>query len=153
MRRHGARVAHSRHIRALTHHPTRGNLPPMPLPAPHWRKTGPYVPKIANVPGAPDPWRKTGLHVPESAMDPRWELDQAIAAIADEHHGVVSLHQLVMLGLSDSAVRKRVKAGRLIRLYRGVFAVGHQRLTIHGRWMAAVLAAGPGAALSHRHAA
>jgi predicted transcriptional regulator of viral defense system len=34
-------------------------------------------------------------------------------------------------------------------MHRGVYAVGHTRLTRHGHWTAAVLACGPGAALSH----
>jgi hypothetical protein len=66
---------------------------------------------------------------------------------------VISLTQLQFAGLSASAVRSRVAAGRLHRLHRGVYAVGHRRLTAHGRWMAAVLAYGPGALLSHRSAA
>jgi len=50
-------------------------------------------------------------------------------------------------------VSKRVAAGRLHAKYRGVYAVGHARLSQHGRWMAAVLAAGEGAVLSHLAAA
>jgi Protein of unknown function (DUF559) len=46
-----------------------------------------------------------------------------------------------------------VAAGRLTRIHRGVYAVGHARLTERGRWMAAVLAYGPTAVLSHRSAA
>ena len=38
-------------------------------------------------------------------------------------------------------------------MHRGVYAVGHRRLTTWGRFMAAVLACGPGAVLSHRSAA
>ncbi len=57
------------------------------------------------------------------------------------------------LGLTPSGVRKRVRRGRLHRLHQGVFAVGHPLLTIEGRWLAAVLACGPGAVLSHRAAA
>jgi very-short-patch-repair endonuclease len=66
---------------------------------------------------------------------------------------VVSLSQLQLCGLSPSGVRQRVAAGRLTRIQRGVYAVGHARLTGHGRWMAAVLAYGDGAVLSHRSAA
>jgi hypothetical protein len=66
---------------------------------------------------------------------------------------VVSLAQLQSCGLSSSGVRQRVAAGRLTRIHRGVYAVGHGRLTMHGRWMAAVLAYGPRAVLSHRSAA
>ena len=76
-----------------------------------------------------------------------------MAALAAEQHGVVGLAQLLALGLSARAVSRRVAAGRLHRVHRGVFAVGHPALSHHGRWMAAVLACGPGAALSHASAA
>jgi very-short-patch-repair endonuclease len=66
---------------------------------------------------------------------------------------VVALSQLRALGLSKSGVAERAKAGRLHRIHRGVYAVGHPRLTKPGRWMAAVLACGPRAVLSHRSAA
>jgi very-short-patch-repair endonuclease len=64
-------------------------------------------------------------------------------------HDVVSLEQLLRLGLSDDAVWKAVAAGRLHRVHRGVYAVGRAELTAKGRWMAAVLASGDGALLSH----
>jgi predicted transcriptional regulator of viral defense system len=76
-----------------------------------------------------------------------------IAEIAERQHGVVSLRQLRALGLSASAVRTRVAAGSLHRMHSGVYAVGHRRVTRRGRYMAAVLACGRGAALSHRSAA
>jgi very-short-patch-repair endonuclease len=79
--------------------------------------------------------------------------DAAVAALAERQHGVVSLAQLIACGLSERAVRRRVEAGRLHRIQRGVYAVGHRRLTRQGRWMAAVLAGGEGAVLSHRSAA
>ncbi len=47
---------------------------------------------------------------------------------------------------------RRVEAGRLHRLHRGVYAVGHRSLSRRGRWLAAVLAAGDGAVLSHSSA-
>jgi Transcriptional regulator, AbiEi antitoxin/Protein of unknown function (DUF559) len=87
---------------------------------------------------------------PEVDGPPR---DVEIGRLAERQHGVVSLAQLQLAGLSARAVRDRVAAGRLIRIHRGVYAVGHARLTQHGRWMAAVLAYGPGAVLSHRSAA
>jgi large subunit ribosomal protein L11 len=49
-------------------------------------------------------------------------------------------------------VESRVRRGFLIRLYRGVFAVGHAPITDEARWLAAVLACGPDAVLSHRQA-
>jgi very-short-patch-repair endonuclease len=78
--------------------------------------------------------------------------DDAIAALATRQHGVVARHQLVSLGLSLDAIDHRVERGRLLPLHRGVYAVGHRRVTGHGHWLAAVLAAGPGAVLSHRSA-
>ncbi|HEX2415517.1 MAG TPA: type IV toxin-antitoxin system AbiEi family antitoxin domain-containing protein [Thermoleophilaceae bacterium] len=80
-------------------------------------------------------------------------LDVQLSALADRQHGVVSLPQLESLGLTASAVRSRVRAGRLHRKYRGVYAVGRAQLTREGAWMAAVLAYGPRAVLSHRSAA
>jgi hypothetical protein len=80
-------------------------------------------------------------------------VDVEIAALADRQHGVVPLAQLVALGLGPSAVRERVRAGRLHRIHRGVYSVGYSSLTAEGRWMAAVLACGEGAVLSHRSAA
>jgi hypothetical protein len=80
-------------------------------------------------------------------------VDQEIARVAARQHGVVATRQLAALGLSRSAVAARAAAGRLHRVHRGVYAVGYPRLSLHGRWMAAVLAAGPGAALSHASAA
>jgi predicted transcriptional regulator of viral defense system len=80
-------------------------------------------------------------------------LDVLIAELADRQHGVVALIQLLELGLSERAVRARVAAGRLHRVYRAVYAVGRSSLTARGRWMAAVLACGSGAVLSHRSAA
>jgi len=80
-------------------------------------------------------------------------LDVRISRLAERQHGVVSLPQLQLLGLSARAVRDRVAAGRLTRVHRAVYGVGHGRLTKRGHWMAAVLAYGPRAMLSHRSAA
>jgi very-short-patch-repair endonuclease len=56
-------------------------------------------------------------------------------------------------GWSEGAVKKRIAAGRLHRLHSGVYSVGHRLIQREGRWMAAVLASGPDAVLSHRSAA
>ena len=66
---------------------------------------------------------------------------------------MVAHAQLADLGLSSSAIGVRAKRGRLLRVHRGVYAVGHMALTRNGRFMAAVLACGEGAALSHFSAA
>jgi hypothetical protein len=80
-------------------------------------------------------------------------IDALIADVAARQHGVVSRVQLVQLGLGRGAIDHRLAVGRLHPVHRGVFAVGHPVLSRHGAWMAAVLAAGPGAVLSHRSAA
>ena len=79
--------------------------------------------------------------------------EAAIAALATRQHGVVSRAQLTTLGLGGGAITHRIGLGRLHPLYRGVYAVGQRSLTRKAWWMAAVLAAGPDAALSHRSAA
>jgi hypothetical protein len=80
-------------------------------------------------------------------------VDAILARIAARQHGVVTLPQLLAAGLSRQAIWRRVAAGRLHRVYHGVYAYGHRGLSREGRWMAAVLAAGEGAALSHLCAA
>jgi predicted transcriptional regulator of viral defense system len=79
--------------------------------------------------------------------------DHQIAALAARQHGVVARFQLTALGLDVGAIKYRLAHGRLHRLHAGVYAVGHARVTAHGRWMAAMLACGPGAVLSHHSAA
>lgn len=79
--------------------------------------------------------------------------DRAIADLAERQHGVVALWQLENLGLHAKMVDKRVDAGRLHRVHQGVYAVGHSLLTVNGHRMAAVIACGPEAVLSHRSAA
>jgi hypothetical protein len=80
-------------------------------------------------------------------------VDARIAALAEAQHGVVERSQLEAIGLQESAIDRRVRAGRLHRVHAGVFAVGRPSLTRQGRWMAAVLGIGHGAVLSHRSAA
>lgn len=74
---------------------------------------------------------------------------QHLAALARGQHGVVSIRQLRWIGYSHSSVRRAVTSGRLHRLHHGVYAVGHTNLSLQGRCLAAVLASGPGALLSH----
>jgi len=68
-------------------------------------------------------------------------------------HGVVSRRQLLELGYTPMAIRHRIKIGRLHPVRTGVYAVGRPQINREGRWMAAVLACGPEALLSHRSAA
>jgi hypothetical protein len=75
-----------------------------------------------------------------------WEL-------AGRQHGVVARRQLLALGFNSREIEHRVVRGRLHLVMRGVYAVGWPTLTPKRRWMAAVLACGEGALLSHRSAA
>ncbi len=79
--------------------------------------------------------------------------DLEVARIASRQHGVVTAKQLAAAGLGRMAISERAQRGRLHRLHRDVYAVGHCAPSWHGRWMAAVLACGEGAVLSHHSAA
>jgi very-short-patch-repair endonuclease len=80
-------------------------------------------------------------------------LDTRIAAIAGAQHGLITSGQLEALGLSRPALTQRVEAGRLHRLRRGVYAVGHISLSLTAQRLAAVLACGNRAVASHTTAA
>ncbi len=77
---------------------------------------------------------------------------KGVAALAAAQHGVVSAAQLYAVGLTRDQVAGRVRAGWLHRIHRGVYGVGHS-LSPQGLWMAATLAAGRDAVLSHVSAA
>ena len=66
---------------------------------------------------------------------------------------MLALEELVRLGVEPRTVSRWAQGGRLHRVYPGVYAVGHPKLTAEGRWLAAVKACGPGAVLSHQTAA
>jgi very-short-patch-repair endonuclease len=80
------------------------------------------------------------------------DADAVIARLAARQHGVVSMAQLDVAGIHERGRLRRVESGRLHRVHREVFAVGHRGLSKAGRWMAAVLACGEGAVLSHASA-
>jgi hypothetical protein len=73
--------------------------------------------------------------------------------LAHNQHGVVSSDQLREVGYTPQAIYHRIRTGRLHPLHRGVYAVGRPHVTEHGRWIAAVIACGAGAVLSHSSAA
>lgn len=79
--------------------------------------------------------------------------DPLIATCANAQHGLITTRQLLELGLSAGAVSKRAADGRLHRVHRGVYAVGHRTLTEHGRRLAALMTVGDSAVFSHRTAA
>lgn len=79
--------------------------------------------------------------------------DSEIGLLAERQYGVVTRTQLAALGLGEDAIDARLGRGRLHRLHRGVYAVGHPVVPSEGRWLAAVLRVGQGAVLSHGSAA
>src|SRR3954447_18335460 len=79
--------------------------------------------------------------------------DWRVAEIGVRQHGVVTRSQIEAAGLGSKGITIRVRKGQLHRIYRGVYAVGKRAPSHHRRWMAAVLACGEGAVLSHHSAA
>lgn len=79
-------------------------------------------------------------------------VDRLISRLAEGQHGLVARRQLFDRGIGRGAVNARVDRGQLRVVHRGVYAVGFRPLSVHGRWMAAVLACGPDAVLSRRSA-
>jgi predicted transcriptional regulator of viral defense system len=88
---------------------------------------------------------------PEPSPSPRRVREDRIAALAAGQHGVVTRTQLQDLGVSRAALARRLKSGRLRALHAGVYLVGPIE-TERATDMAAVLAGGPLAALSHTSA-
>jgi very-short-patch-repair endonuclease len=80
--------------------------------------------------------------------DDRWLVD-----LAERQHAAVGRWQLLENGWSEEEIEWRLRTGRLHRLHTGVYTVGHRLIQQEGRWMAAVLASGPEAVLSHYPAA
>jgi predicted transcriptional regulator of viral defense system len=76
-------------------------------------------------------------------------LEQLLARLAGDQHGVVSVWQLVGLGFTRRQIERRVEAGRLHRVFRGVYSAGHPARTVEAVEMAAALACGPGAVVSY----
>ncbi len=80
-------------------------------------------------------------------------IDRATARLAERQHGVVAVWQLLELGLGRGAIQYRVSIGRLHRLHAASTPSATPSSRRQGHWMAAVLAYGPDAVLSHRTAA
>ena len=74
---------------------------------------------------------------------------QEIALLAARQHGCITRRQILAVGLDSATVNRWITAGHLHRIHRGIYAVGHANITREGRYLAAVLACGEGAALSH----
>jgi hypothetical protein len=80
-------------------------------------------------------------------------LDVLLARLATRQAGTVGRAQLAALGFTRREIELLVRDRRLIRMHRGVYAVGHEALSDRGRIIAALLAVGPGAVVSHTAAA
>jgi Transcriptional regulator, AbiEi antitoxin/Protein of unknown function (DUF559)/AbiEi antitoxin C-terminal domain len=76
-----------------------------------------------------------------------------LARLAQRQYGVITREQLLALGIGPHGIAERLRTGRLHRLHRGVYAVGHIVLKPEGHRLAAVLACGEGAVVSHVSAA
>jgi Protein of unknown function (DUF559) len=76
-----------------------------------------------------------------------------IAELATRQYGVVARWQLTAIGVGVGAIEHLIATAYLHQVHRGVYAVGHRTLDLRGVWMAAVLACGARAVLSHRDAA
>ena len=75
--------------------------------------------------------------------------DVTVARLAARQHGVVTFAELLACGLTHDAISVRARTGRLHPLHKGVYAVGHPKLTRDGTSLAAVKACGEGAVLGH----
>ena len=85
----------------------------------------------------------------KSRPAPPW---QRLASIAAAQHGVISREQMRKAGFKDGAITHAAATGRLHQVFRGVYALGHRHIGEHGRLMAAALACGKEAVISHRSA-
>jgi very-short-patch-repair endonuclease len=130
-------------------------MPQSPHPKEVQRFAAPPTPqRVAREVALPDAEAVQRFSAPtEPQRVTRREASLALRKLAERQHGVVAWRQLVGLGLTESQIKSRIKDGQLVFLHRGVFALGHRRIGLYGEWIAATLACGPGAVLSHGTAA
>src|SRR5689334_6412649 len=84
---------------------------------------------------------------------PETSLDRRVAEVARQQYGVVARSQLLEIGAGVDEIEYRLAIGRLHHIHQEVYSVGHRVVPRSGRWLAAVLATGPNAVLSHWSAA
>ncbi len=114
------------------------------------RLSSPGTTGARDVDGDSDAQRRSDAH-----WGGAWDVavDRVAAALATAQEGVAGRAQLRTHGVSEHAIDRRVRTGRFVPVFRGVYAVGHAALSDVGRLHAALLAAGPDAIVSHRAAA
>ena len=79
--------------------------------------------------------------------------ERRVVATADRQEGVIARRQLIACGLGNGTITRWLACGRLHRVHPGVYVLGHRRVTDRGKLVAALLYAGPGAALAGRSGA
>jgi hypothetical protein len=104
----------------------------------------PALPPAPAVPPAPAPPR---------AQNPAVPVTRQVAAIAGAQAGHVTHSQLLASGLGPRVIARWIELGRLRVRHRGVYALGHAAEPPFAKEVAALLACGDGAVLSHRSAA
>jgi predicted transcriptional regulator of viral defense system len=102
---------------------------------------------------ADGPKREVGLPFSARRRGSAAKWDGEIARLASRQYGLISLEQLRVLGLDKRVAQWRAEVGAFHRIHHGVYAVGYPQQGKAARWMAAALACGPNAVLSHRSAA
>src|SRR3954469_1482953 len=73
--------------------------------------------------------------------------------LVGRQHGVIARWQLLERGYNADAINHRIETKWLHPAFRGVYGVGRPELSRYGMWMAAVLACGLSAVISHDTAA
>lgn len=91
---------------------------------------------------------------PKPTARSRHASELRVARLATAQHGVVTRTQLLAAGVSSDGIKHRISTGRLHQMHRGVYAVAYlPRGNPFAAAIAAVLACGPEAVVSHRSAA
>jgi very-short-patch-repair endonuclease len=79
--------------------------------------------------------------------------DSTASWVAERQLGLITTRQLIAAGISRDAITTRCRRGTLHRVHQGVYAFGAAILLPGARELAAILACGDSALVSHRSAA
>jgi hypothetical protein len=96
--------------------------------------------------------KRLGRNCVHAEVSSQGAVDAAIGVVAARQNGNITRRQLLAIGVDDGGIAWRVKIGRLHRVFRAVYSVGRRPVSPYEWASAAVLACGPGAALSHSSA-